>query len=58
MLHRQPGQALRLQRCQNRRLGYGYIRRQKVSGESFGKKNGEIKMRCLEKSWHCRVTRF
>ena len=36
VLHRQPKQALRLQRCQNRKLGYGYVRGQKVSGESFG----------------------
>ena len=36
LLHRQPRQALRLQRCEDRRLGYGYIGEQKVSGEIFG----------------------
>ena len=36
LLHRKSRQALRLQRCEDRRLGYGYIEEQKVSGESFG----------------------
>ena len=62
MFHRQPRQSLRLQRCQNRRTGYGYIQGQKVSGESLVKKIevkfGDIEMGCLEKSWHWRVTRF
>ena len=69
MFHRKPRQALRLQRCQNKRLGYGYIRGRKISGNFFfwcggggggglGAENGEIKVCCLEKSWRCRDTRF
>ena len=37
-LYRQPRQALRLQRCHDRRMGYIYIQGQKVSKESFGQK--------------------
>ena len=58
MLLREHRQALRLQRCQNRRLGYGLYTRAKSFWGKFCVKNGEIKLRCLEKSWHCRVTRF
>ena len=48
--YRQPRQVLRLQRCQNRRMDYSYVRGRKVSGESFGqKKNGETQVCCLEK---------
>ena len=57
MFHRLPRQALRLQRCQNGRIDYGYIQGKKVSGVSFGEKKkeeGGIKVCCLEKSWHCR----
>ena len=43
--YRQPRQPLRLQRCQNRKTGYGYVQGQKVSEESFGQKNGETHMR-------------
>ena len=46
-----PRQAFRLKRCQNRRMGYGYVWGQKVSGESFGQKNGEIQVCCLEKPY-------
>ena len=35
VLHTQPREAFRLQRCQNRRLGYSYIQGQNVSGESL-----------------------
>ena len=32
-------------------MGYGYVQRWKVSRESFGKKNGETQVRCLEKPY-------
>ena len=38
MFHRLPRQALRLQRCQNGRIDYGYIQGKNVSGVSFGEK--------------------
>ena len=44
--YRQPRQALRLQRCQNRRIGSGYVREWKLSGESFGQKK-VVNCRCL-----------
>ena len=45
MFHRLPRQALRLQRCQNGRIDYGYIRGKKVSGVSFGQKKKEKRRR-------------
>ena len=35
-----------------------YEGKKNVLGKVLGKKGGEIKMCCLEKSWYCRVTRF